>query len=149
MGISGIGSERSLNMKWQTVNMLTRPRVWNWVFLIRKSTIYHKATQKKKKKGKLTSNQLTKGKLKYQESINILTGEFYLQLAEGKWGFIKMFNTDTWLIALSWPIQQREMLEQTMLHEHGGFPSSPREWRQKHRSGSSSKHINWKIWPTA
>lgn len=60
-----------------------------------------------------------------------------------------MFNTDTWLIALSWPIQQREMLEQTMLHEHGGFPSSPREWRQKHRSGSSSKHINWKIWPTA
>lgn len=65
------------------------------------------------KKGKLTSNQLTIENLKYQESVNILTGEFYLQLAEGKEGFIKIFNTDTWLITLSWPkqLQQREMLE--------------------------------------
>lgn len=144
MGISGIGSERSLKMKRHTVHKLTIPRVWNWVFLTPKSTIYHKATQKKK--GKLTSNQLTIRNLKYQESINILT-----ELAEWKWGFINMLNTDTWLIALSWPkqLQQREILEKTMLYGHGGFSSSPREWRQKHRSGSSSKHINWKIWPTA
>lgn len=77
--------------------MLTRARVWNWVFLIPKSTIYQEVIQKGgelKKKKQLVDHR----RLKFQERMNIWGILFALILKEEESiGFIEMFKTDLWL----------------------------------------------------